>query len=228
MTSSDRLQRLLSLFRPLNELESGYQNTVKANRLNFPDPDNQMIRKGLSTLGVPQLSDYLIYIPYERFKIEELGRGGFATVWKGTVEPLDERGLVHAIYYVDNRDVISYTSTPLHFALKEIDADMNVELALHTYLTSHAEDAVSPIMPIIGLSQQNFGDYKYLLAAHREELIEQDDSNEFEFADGAFEKYTSRFYSHQQLLQISQRHTLESLQVDSELHLDAENKIFKE
>ena len=84
--SSERLQHNLSLLKPFNELTQYIQGKIKENKLDFPDPSNELLRH-LTVLGVPQLCDYLAWIPFERFtRVEFLGRGGFATVWKGAVE----------------------------------------------------------------------------------------------------------------------------------------------
>ena len=84
--SSERLLHNLSLLKPFNELFDIDQNTIKNTKRNFPDPSNELLRH-LTVLGVPQLCDYLAWIPFERFTgVEILGRGGFATVWKGAVD----------------------------------------------------------------------------------------------------------------------------------------------
>src|SRR3954470_8926112 len=86
--SSKRLQHNLSLLKPFNELYESVQESINDNKLEFPDPSNELLRH-LTVLGVPQLCDYLAWMPFERFTgVEILGRGGFATVWKGAVEPL--------------------------------------------------------------------------------------------------------------------------------------------
>src|SRR3954462_14824605 len=84
--SSERLQQSLSFLKPFKKLDEDTQEDIKENKLNFPDPSNELLRH-LTVLGVPQLCDYLAWMPFERFtEVEFLGRGGFATVWKGAVE----------------------------------------------------------------------------------------------------------------------------------------------
>src|SRR3954464_7563637 len=84
--SSERLQHNFSLLKPFNELDWGAQWGIKDTKLDFPDPSNELLRH-LTVLGVAQLCDYLAWMPFERFTgVEILGRGGFATVWKGAVE----------------------------------------------------------------------------------------------------------------------------------------------
>src|SRR3954471_10769615 len=86
LSSSERLQNSLSLLKPFNELSSNDQSRIRANKLNFPDPSGELLQH-LAVLGVAQLSDYLAWIPFSRFTtVELLGKGGFATVWKGAVE----------------------------------------------------------------------------------------------------------------------------------------------
>src|SRR3954454_10784474 len=83
--SSERLQHSLSLLKPFNEISKYQQEGIKRYKRNFPDPSNELLRH-LTVLGVPQLCDYLAWMPFERFtRVEILGRGGFATVWKGAV-----------------------------------------------------------------------------------------------------------------------------------------------
>src|SRR3954470_18497038 len=86
MSSSERLQSSLSLLKPFNELYSSTQKRIEATKLNFLDPSGELLHH-LAVLGVAQLSDYLAWIPFERFTtVELLGQRGFATVWKGAVE----------------------------------------------------------------------------------------------------------------------------------------------
>src|SRR4051794_5746117 len=84
--SSERLQHNLSLLKPFNKLNEDIQEYIREKKRSFPDPSNELLRH-LMVLGVPQLCDYLAWMPFERFTgVEILGRGGFATVWKGAVE----------------------------------------------------------------------------------------------------------------------------------------------
>ena len=83
--SSERLQHNLSLLKSLYEVNQPF---IEGLKLDFPDPNNELLLH-LTKLGVPQLSDYLVWIPFNRFiKTEFLGQGGFAKVWKAAVEPL--------------------------------------------------------------------------------------------------------------------------------------------
>src|SRR3954462_15040214 len=91
LSSSERLQNSLSLLKPFNKLAIDVQRHIEATKLNFPDPSGELLQH-LAALGVAQLSDYLAWIPFKRFtKVDHLGQGGFATVWKGAVEPLGSR-----------------------------------------------------------------------------------------------------------------------------------------
>src|SRR4051812_4929565 len=96
--SSERLQHNLSLLKPFNKLHEGVRGRINDNKRNFPDPSNELLRH-LTVLGVPQLCDYLAWMPFERFtRVEILGRGGFATVWKGAVELDTEYGVFDQWY----------------------------------------------------------------------------------------------------------------------------------
>lgn len=102
MSFPDRLQSVLSRLMPVRDLPLNKRCEILANKMNYPDPGDEIIRKHLITLGAPQLVEYLVWIPYKRFtNIRMLGRGGFATVWRGTVRALDERGIILPEYRAD-------------------------------------------------------------------------------------------------------------------------------
>ncbi|RUS22599.1 kinase-like domain-containing protein [Endogone sp. FLAS-F59071] len=176
-TTNDRLMRSLSLLKP-NPPPGRWR------KMNFPDPDNN-IQLHLNRLGAPQLlSEYLAWIPFDRFTdVGMLVRGGFSVVWKGTVKPLDSRGwasyvpkqlpswkrwwnniavekrrfpLPEEVGYEPN---YAYNHVPRTYALKEIEDFMLPEL-LYEQLTLQIHIASSGAMPqVIGLSQTNSGKY---------------------------------------------------------------------
>lgn len=79
------------------------QIQIECNRLNFPGHSAELER-ALQTLGLPELVGCLVWVPWDRLKdVEELGRGGFATVYRGTIQSVDERGF--AVMGHDKRKV---------------------------------------------------------------------------------------------------------------------------
>lgn len=131
MDSDSRLQHILTLFKPFHELQDWHQKSIKRNKLKFPDPDDKTLKAHLTKLGVPQLADYLCWIPYCQFtEVKELGRGGFARVYKGTIELLDPPGFP----WVDLDDLtrINHLQGTTHYALKEIGLSMIPEVSICT------------------------------------------------------------------------------------------------
>lgn len=148
-TTNDRLKRSLSLLKP--DPPPG-----RWRKMNFPDPDNN-IKRHLDSLGAPQLlSEYLAWIPFDRFTdVEMLVRGGFSVVWKGTVKPLDSRGWASYVpkqlprwkRWWNNMAVkkwrfslppqvgyepdYAYNHNPRTYALKEIEDFMLPEVFIH-------------------------------------------------------------------------------------------------
>lgn len=58
---------------------------IKENKTNFPENEEDL-RDLLQDLNLPELEDYLVYIPFHQFEaVEILGKGGFATVYKATI-----------------------------------------------------------------------------------------------------------------------------------------------
>ncbi|RUS13649.1 kinase-like domain-containing protein [Endogone sp. FLAS-F59071] len=79
------------------------QIQIECNRLNFPGHSAE-VERALRTLGLPELAGCLVWVPWDRLEdVEELGRGGFATVYRGTIRSMDERGF--AVMGYDKRKV---------------------------------------------------------------------------------------------------------------------------
>ncbi|RUP10413.1 Brix domain-containing protein [Jimgerdemannia flammicorona] len=93
MPTDERLQRYEAILKPFVDLDQYERHKIRERHLNFPDPDGKL-RTHLAQLGAPdRLADQLVWIPFARLEhVEKIGRGGFATVYKGTVTPLDARG----------------------------------------------------------------------------------------------------------------------------------------
>lgn len=104
------------------------------NRLNFPYGDADLdihLRK----LQVPELSPFLRWIPLECFNnVTQLGRGGFAQVYKGTVRwEIGKYALTHMLSgSIDSsqnpRTIYASYSVEKKYALKEIMPAMSAEV----------------------------------------------------------------------------------------------------
>src|SRR5687767_14013442 len=80
--SSDWLKRLLLLLEEV-AVEPIVRLSIEGRKLEFPDPAGELSAH-LEKLGIPQLVDYLAWIPRSRFiSVEPLNHGGFGTVYKG-------------------------------------------------------------------------------------------------------------------------------------------------
>lgn len=84
MATSDRLRKLLARL-PAYDTLGGEKIKIEWLKERFPDPEKQL-RHHLKLLGVPQLEDYLVWIPPSQIKnIKPLAKGGFAQVWVADV-----------------------------------------------------------------------------------------------------------------------------------------------
>ncbi|RUS16851.1 hypothetical protein BC938DRAFT_476442 [Jimgerdemannia flammicorona] len=124
MATSDRAQEFLRSLAPFEKLEQSTRLLIQALKHEFPYQN--ALKSHLTELGVPRLADYLVWIPHHRFEedMEEIGRGGFGTVHKATVEAFDERGFktLHK-----NGDELVYDKNFVRtFALKEVDISIIV------------------------------------------------------------------------------------------------------
>ncbi|RUP45042.1 hypothetical protein BC936DRAFT_148684 [Jimgerdemannia flammicorona] len=140
MATSDRAQEFLRSLAPFEKLEQSTRLLIQALKHEFPYQN--ALKSHLTELGVPRLADYLVWIPHHRFEedMEEIGRGGFGTVHKATVEAFDERGFktLHK-----NGDELVYDKNFVRtFALKEVDISIIVP-----------ESWPGTIVRLVGLSQ---------------------------------------------------------------------------
>lgn len=120
MAASDRVQRLLSRLTPLDKAPKSTRLLIQAFKKEFPY--QTALLTNLKELGVPELADYLVWIPHHRFDdIEEIGKGGSATVYKGTVEAFDEKGFMSL--KEDGEELIYDNNFMRTFALKEVDSN---------------------------------------------------------------------------------------------------------
>ncbi|RUP43504.1 hypothetical protein BC936DRAFT_137072 [Jimgerdemannia flammicorona] len=73
-------------FIPFNQLTVGVKDHLIGYRSMFPGHDEELYQC-LTDLKIPEMVDYLRWIPYERFKdVEVVGKGGFAIVYRAKVE----------------------------------------------------------------------------------------------------------------------------------------------
>ncbi|RUS17017.1 kinase-like domain-containing protein [Endogone sp. FLAS-F59071] len=97
MATSDLVQKLLSTLAPYSDLRMFVQHKIKNHKEDFPHHQELIAHLsdlGISDIGMAQLADYIVWIPQHRFAcIERINRGGFGTVYKGTVKALNNRGL---------------------------------------------------------------------------------------------------------------------------------------
>ncbi|RUS32870.1 hypothetical protein BC938DRAFT_473977 [Jimgerdemannia flammicorona] len=104
----DRLKDAKDLFAK-GTLSPEDKQKIQSHKETFPEDDAELAAH-LETLNVSELTEYLLWIPFNRFQnLEILGEGGFARVWKATVHwpGADEDEL---------------------YALKEIDISMSPEV----------------------------------------------------------------------------------------------------
>lgn len=122
MATSDLVQKRLSTLPPYSDLRMFVQHKIKNHKEDFPHHQELMAHLsdlGISDIGMARLADYIVWIPQHRFAcIEKINRGGFGTVYKGTVTALNDRGL-----YPPRLTIWGGTSreTAICFALKETD-----------------------------------------------------------------------------------------------------------
>lgn len=92
--SAIRIEAQLKLFFPgqivPKEFIDRYMNTVtkervRANKLSFAGHDDEL-KNHLELLNLPNLSRFLVFIPFENFQdIQKLGAGGFSAVYKAKI-----------------------------------------------------------------------------------------------------------------------------------------------
>lgn len=99
---------------------------IRQNRYNFP-PHESDLKCHLEILCIPELSKCLSWIPFSRFEnVHELGRGGFAQVYKGTV------WWARGTYALQRQGELRLSDKAVthHYALKEIDESMVTEVCI--------------------------------------------------------------------------------------------------
>ncbi|RUS22832.1 hypothetical protein BC937DRAFT_86469 [Endogone sp. FLAS-F59071] len=140
--STTRLQSLLALIKPFDELDKSHQRTISIWKNTFPDcPDTEeQLSACLEILGAPQLKPYLAWVPPdELFCFQPLAKGGFAKVYKTKI-------------YVNG--------PPFWAAAKELKPSM---LALNVYL-SRCVNSSTPTMDVLGLSRHpDIGEYLMIM-----------------------------------------------------------------
>lgn len=116
--------------KPFSKLTRFNQLHIEANRLNHPGNEEEL-RWQLRCLELPELAEYLVWIPYERFvDVSFLGRGGFSTVYKGRLEAVDPRGFA-VLEHAEVGWKIGYGGEMSNeFALKEFDPQQTHEVGL--------------------------------------------------------------------------------------------------
>ncbi|RUS31476.1 hypothetical protein BC938DRAFT_477740 [Jimgerdemannia flammicorona] len=133
---AQRLRAAKDLFAARNRSKEGndvllklWAFTAGANKMNFPYYDE--LPRHLEYLNLQELSRCMTWIPFERFtNVRRLGRGGFATVHRGTIKWKRGQYTDHVVY---SGGKILYHKIDLpitkYFALKEITPDMAPERA---------------------------------------------------------------------------------------------------
>ncbi|RUS16532.1 kinase-like domain-containing protein [Endogone sp. FLAS-F59071] len=119
---------------------------IRQNRYNFP-PHESHLKYHLEILRIPELSKCLSWIPFSRFEnVCELGKGGFAQVYKGTV------WWARGTYAIQHQGELrlSDKAVTLHYALKEVDESMVAEIVLCSLLSFG--DDVNITATLVGLS----------------------------------------------------------------------------
>ncbi|RUS30590.1 kinase-like domain-containing protein [Jimgerdemannia flammicorona] len=168
--STDLLQSYTALLKPFENLEPHAQTKIRANKLDFPDPENRLASH-LDVLDAPQqLADYLSFIPFNRFiEVRRLERGGSIPVLKATAQP-SEVGWTSVIMESDDKgdilwNTINHTAdsrhhyAPREFILRELNRSMVPEFVLHTY--ANYPQSTSGSICVYGLTQDE--DEKYYM-----------------------------------------------------------------
>ncbi|RUP50215.1 hypothetical protein BC936DRAFT_139962 [Jimgerdemannia flammicorona] len=119
--SESRLQQALSRVKRFDELSESAQNWIRYLKREFRYEDE--LAGHLAELGLSMLQEYLVWIPLVRFVggLKQIGRGGFATVWKGRLRYMNE----------DNTRLVEED-----FALKEFDKSMLQEIVLNILIVT--------------------------------------------------------------------------------------------
>ncbi|RUP47419.1 kinase-like domain-containing protein, partial [Jimgerdemannia flammicorona] len=138
--------------------------------LNHPGHEDTL-RFHLAKLGLLDLADYLVWIPYESFNdVQVLGKGGFSTVYKAWLDSVDSRGFA----VLEKADIgwkVGFDGEmKAHFALKEVNLKLIQEVVLSTYL---AFCGVLSTIGLIGLSQGPSGHYLMIMDYAEEGSLEK-------------------------------------------------------
>ncbi|RUP49876.1 hypothetical protein BC936DRAFT_141138 [Jimgerdemannia flammicorona] len=94
----DKLSAAKSLFnKRYQSYDPGYLELIrKANDINYPPPSGKDPGH-MERLGVPELRNFIPYIPPERLQgLDLIGKGGFASVYRATIRSADSRGFAFA------------------------------------------------------------------------------------------------------------------------------------
>ncbi|RUS32039.1 hypothetical protein BC938DRAFT_476434 [Jimgerdemannia flammicorona] len=132
-----RLQEAKALLKPFDELPQSCQRKILAWKSGWHSDTSDTLRQHLEYLNLLELSDFLMWIPFERFlNVRLLCKGGFATIWA-------------ANDYIGGRT----------FVLKEMSMELLQELVL-TAIVSSRTDSSELGLSLVGLSKY---DVQYLM-----------------------------------------------------------------
>ncbi|RUP51851.1 hypothetical protein BC936DRAFT_145106 [Jimgerdemannia flammicorona] len=99
---ADRLKALLTRLPTIDDLDGGSQIGIISRKKSFPDPE-RTLRAILKELNVPQLEDFLVWIPPSA-DLEPIGNKGFAMAYAGNVK--------------------DYSGCEIQYAMKELNISM--------------------------------------------------------------------------------------------------------
>lgn len=97
----DKLEEVKFLFerRASEPLQFWDKNAIAANKLNYPGYEEKL-GEHLARMQLTQLAQCLVWIEYTSLSnVEALDRGGFATVYKATVQSPPGRGFATVDHY---------------------------------------------------------------------------------------------------------------------------------
>ncbi|RUS29748.1 hypothetical protein BC938DRAFT_480290 [Jimgerdemannia flammicorona] len=110
---ADRLKALLTRLPTIDDLDGGSQIGIISRKKSFPDPE-RTLRAILKELNVPQLEDFLVWIPPSA-DLEPIGNKGFAMAYAGNVK--------------------DYSGCEIQYAMKELNISMVPEVRIVTALS---------------------------------------------------------------------------------------------